>query len=126
MCPQSLSHIQLFMTPWTVARQAPLSMGFSRRKYWSGLPFPSPRDLPDPGTKPESSASPALAGRLFTTAPLGNGPPPFYAISLVGYPSSLRTQITPVGKLVLYTPSVLFHPCNNCLVLEINTGCLTQ
>ena len=41
-------------TPWTVACQAPLSMGFSRQDYWSGLPFPSPRDLPDPGTEPRS------------------------------------------------------------------------
>ena len=56
------------MTPWTVARQAPLSMGFSRQEYWSGLPFPSPGDLPDPGTEP---ASPVLAGRFFTTEPPG-------------------------------------------------------
>ena len=44
------------MTPWTVAHQAPLSVGFSRQEYWSRLPFPSPRDLPDPGIKPESPA----------------------------------------------------------------------
>ena len=43
-------------TPWTVARQAPLSMGFSRQEYWSGLPFPSPGDLPDPGIEPWSPA----------------------------------------------------------------------
>ena len=55
--------VWLFETPWTVARQAPLSMGFSRQEYWSGLPFPSPRNLPDPGHKP---ASPALAGWFFT------------------------------------------------------------
>ena len=42
--------------PWTVARQAPLSMGFSRQEYWSGLPFPSPGDLPNPGIKPKSPA----------------------------------------------------------------------
>ena len=59
------------MTPWTIARQAPLSMEFSRQKYWSGLPFPSLRDLPNPGIKPVSPASPALAGRYFTTAPRG-------------------------------------------------------
>ena len=53
--------------PWTVSRQAPLSMAFSRQEYWSGLPFPSPGDLPDQGIKPVSPASPALAGRLFTT-----------------------------------------------------------
>ena len=52
----SLSHVQLFATPWTVAYQAPHSMGFSRQEYWSGLPFPSPGDLPNPGIEPESSA----------------------------------------------------------------------
>ena len=52
----SLSHIQLFATPWTIAHQAPLSMEFSRQEYWSGLPFPSPRDLPDPGIESGSSA----------------------------------------------------------------------
>ena len=48
----SFSHIRLFATPWTVAYQAPLSMKFSRQEYWSGLPYPSPGDLPDPGIKP--------------------------------------------------------------------------
>ena len=46
--------VQLFATPWTVAHQAPLSMGFSRQEYWSGLPFPPPGDLPNPGIKPAS------------------------------------------------------------------------
>ena len=50
-----------------MARQAPLSMGFPRQEYWSGLPFPPPGDLPDPGIQPLSPVSPALAGRLFTT-----------------------------------------------------------
>ena len=50
------SHVQLFVTLWTVAHQLPLSMGFSRQGYWSGLPFPSPEDLPNPGIKPESPA----------------------------------------------------------------------
>ena len=53
---QSLSHVQLFTTPWTVACQAPLSMEFSRQEYWSGLPFPSPEDLPDTGIEPRSPA----------------------------------------------------------------------
>ena len=51
-CAQSLSHVQLLVTPWTVACKAPLSMGFSRQEYWSGLPFPPPGDLPNPGTEP--------------------------------------------------------------------------
>ena len=62
------SCVQLFATLWTVVLQAPLSMGFPRQEYWSGLPFPSPEDLPDPRIKP---VSPALAGRFFTTEPLG-------------------------------------------------------
>ena len=57
-----LSCVQLFATPWTVAFQAPLSMGFSRQTYWSGFPFPSPVDHPVPGIEPASLASPALAG----------------------------------------------------------------
>ena len=52
----SLSHVRLFVTPWTAAYEDPPSMGFSRQKYWSGLPFPSPGDLPDPGIEPESPA----------------------------------------------------------------------
>ena len=53
---KSLSRVQLFETPWTVAHQAPLSMEFSRQEYWSGLPFPSPGDPPNPGTEPRSPA----------------------------------------------------------------------
>ena len=66
-CAKSLSHVWLFGTLWTVARQAPLSMGFPRQEYWSGLPCPSPGDLPDPGIKPTSLMSPALADGFFTT-----------------------------------------------------------
>ena len=57
-----------FATPWTVVHQAPLSIGFPRQESWSGLPFPSPGDLPIPGTEPKS---PALAGGFFTTEPPG-------------------------------------------------------
>ena len=57
-----------FATPWTVTCQAPLSMGFPRQEYWSGLPLPSPGDLPDPGIEPKS---PALAGGFFTSEPPG-------------------------------------------------------
>ena len=62
-----LSHVRLFVTPWTIARQAPLSTGFSSQEHWSGLPFPPPGDLPSPGKEPTSLMSPALAGGLFTT-----------------------------------------------------------
>ena len=63
---RSFSHVQLFKTPWTVACQAPLSMGFSRPEHWSGLPCPPPGDLPDPGIESESLTSPGLA--LFTSS----------------------------------------------------------
>ena len=62
------SRVRLFATLWTVAYQAPLSIGFSRQEYWSGLPCPAPGDLPDPGIKPVSLTSPALLGRFFTTS----------------------------------------------------------
>ena len=61
VCVCMLSCVQLFATPWTVAHQAPLYMRFFRQEYWSGLPFPSPGDLPDPGIEPMSLASPTLA-----------------------------------------------------------------
>ena len=64
-----LSCVRHFATPWTVAYQVPPSMGFSRQEYWSGLPFPSPEDLPSPGIEPVSLASPALTGGFFTTEP---------------------------------------------------------
>ena len=63
------SHVQLFATPWIVALPALPSMEFSRQEYWSGLPFPTPEDLLDPGIEPASLVSPALAGRLFPSAP---------------------------------------------------------
>ena len=61
---KSLSHVQLCATPWTVAHQAPLPMGFSRHEYWNGLPCSPPGDLPVPGIEPMSLTSPALAGGL--------------------------------------------------------------
>ena len=65
---KSLSYVQLFATPWAVAYQAPLSMEFSRQEYWSGLPFPSPGDLPYPGIKPRS---PALQVNFLSAEPQG-------------------------------------------------------
>ena len=67
VCTQLLRRVQLFAIPWTVvAHQAPLSLGFPKQEYWSGLPFPSPGDLPNPGIK---LASPALTGGFFITEP---------------------------------------------------------
>ena len=63
---KSLSRVRFFATQWTVARQAPLSMGFSRQEQWSGLPFPSPGDLPDPEIEPRS---PTLEADALTSEP---------------------------------------------------------
>ena len=74
------SRVQLFATPWTVDDQTPLSMGFSRQGYWSGLPCPPPGDLPDPGIEPASLMSPALAGGFFTTSTTGETLQGFYPL----------------------------------------------
>ena len=73
---KSLSRVQLFATPWTVAYQAPPSMGFSRQEYWSGLPFPSPGDRPGPGIEPRS---PTLEADTLTSEPPGYKWPLFLA-----------------------------------------------
>ena len=91
-----LSHVQLFATPWTVAYQAPLSMGFSRQEYWSGLPFPSPGDLPDPEMEPRASA---LQEDALPSEPLGKPTIYFYFLphphSMWDF-SSLTRDGTPV------------------------------
>ena len=76
---KSLSPVRLFATPWTGAHQAPPSMGFSRQEYWSGLPFPSSGDLPNPGIKPRS---PALQADALTSEPPGK-PCDYYFGSVV-------------------------------------------
>ena len=89
-----ISGVQFFSTPWTVARQAPLSMGFSRQEYWSGLPCPPPGDLPDPGIKPQSLVSPTLASGFFTMSATRE---------------ALNTEISPPNPLLsrLNTPASL-------------------
>ena len=74
VCAQLSSHVQLFATPWTIALQAPPPMGFSRLEYWSGLPFPSPGDLPNPGIEPRS---PTLQADALPSEPAGK---PFYSL----------------------------------------------
>ena len=75
MCVLSrFSPVHLFVSPWTVAHQAPLSMGFSRQEYWSGLPCRLPGHLPDPGIEPTSLMSPALAGGFFITSTTWEAP----------------------------------------------------
>ena len=81
---KSLSRVRLFPTPWTVAHQAPLSMGFSTQEYWSGLPFPSPGDLPDPRIEPRS---PALRADTLTSEPPGE-PILYLVVYICQYQSS--------------------------------------
>ena len=81
---------------WTVACQAPLSMGFPRQEGWSGLPFFPPQDLPDPGTKP---LSPALAGRLFTTEPPGKPKNSVLMLCLIAYDRARKRGRRALGKV---------------------------
>ena len=106
-CFQSLSHVLLFATPWTVAHQAPLSMGFFRQEYWSGLPFPPPGDLSDPGIEPRS---PVLKAYFL---PLSHQGRPVWVQNLV-----LRTkQIVFFGKEALSLASGLFRKRKKTLKL---------
>ena len=85
VCAQLLSGVWLFTTPWTVTRQTPLSMGFPWQEYWSGLPCPPPGNLPNPGIKPTSLASPILTGGFFASKPPGKSISILY---LINYSSS--------------------------------------
>ena len=96
-----LSKIQLFATLWTVDHQSPLSMGFSRQEYWSGLPSP-PGDLPDPGIEPEAFVPPALAGGFFTNVPPRKPIPVTFVHLFNFYPQLLR-----------FRQSFLFVPSSN-------------
>ena len=100
LCVSALSHVQLLVTPWTVACQAPLSMGFPKQEYWSGLPCPPAGDLPDPGIEPKSLVSPALAGGFFITVPPGKSYV-FLAWALTGYSFIWLDQKIPFLGLLL-------------------------
>ena len=82
MCAQLFSHVRLFVTPWTVARQAPLSMRSSRQDNWSGLLLLSPGDLPNPEIEPTSLAPPALVGRFFVTSTTWEAPIQSYTATI--------------------------------------------
>ena len=88
---KSLSCVRLFATPWIVAHQAPLSMGFSRQEYWSGLPFPSPGDLPDPGMEPVSAAH--LLHWQVDSLPLSQQGSPYIHLQNPGSDSCTREQL---------------------------------
>ena len=107
---KSLSHVLLFAAPQTVVYQAPVSMGFSRQEYWSGLPFPSPEDLPDPGIEPRS---PALEADALTSEPPGNPKASVYnAGDLCSIPESGRSSGEGNGNPLQYS----------CLENPMDTG----
>ena len=119
---QLLSHARLFVISWTVARQAPLSVGFSRQKYWSGLPCPSPGDLPDPGIEPASPESSASTGGLFTTVPPGKPWKPQRGLlaplwsSFTSFYSPTFMSVHPGSLAVLYMADLALIPnlCTGC------------
>ena len=98
-CPLWLRCVQLFATSRTVALQSPVSMGFPRQEYWSGLPFPTPGDLPKPGIKPVSLVSPALGGWFFTTKPDWLWPSPL-VVQLQKPDVAARTAFKDVRALI--------------------------
>ena len=107
VCDQSLSRVQLFVAPQSIAHQAPLSMGFSRQEYWSGLPCPSPGDLPDPGIKPsavQSLSHVQLFASPWTAAHQAS-------LSLTNSQSLLKLMfiesVTPSNHLILHHPLLL-------------------
>ena len=99
------SRVRVFVTLWVVACQFPLSMGFSRQKYWSRLPFSLPGDLPDPGIK---LMSPALAGGFFTTSGLGRRVIFFFFPATFGHGVFLIWLHVPLGILSAVSPQSLF------------------
>ena len=118
VCVCLLGCVRIFVTPWNVVRQTSLSMGFSRQGYYSGLLFPSPGDLPDPGIEPASPASPALAGGLFTSEPPGKCTECFGHLLSEIFKKGNRTTIYnsfyiefACGKVILYKVSKM--KCRN-------------
>ena len=93
-----LSRVRLFVTPGTVACRPPLSMGFSRREYWSGVAIPPPGDLPHPGIELASPASPALTGGLFTTQPRGR--PAFHTAPWLNLCETSTSSYSPTSSMI--------------------------
>ena len=123
-----LSHIQLFVTPWTVDKQVPLSMEFSRPEYWSGQPFPSPGNLPNPGIKPRTTAlqsdslpsePPVEVYFLFNPSPL---PPEHWGILfyVLEYPEWKKGYHFIVSvHFIDYDAQFLIHSIYNCCMLLV-------
>ena len=99
-----------FVTTWTIAHQAPLSMGFPRQEYWSMLPFPVPEDLPVPGSEPASLGSPALVGRFLITALPGKPELKIYGIQVKPCPPTVHE---------------LFHLPLNCCINDSGKHLMT-
>ena len=95
MCAQTLSRVRLFATPWTIARQASLSVGFFWQEYWHGVPLPPSGYLLDPGIKLASLMSPALAGGFFTTSTTWEAPAKVLLLLLLSHFSHVRLCVTP-------------------------------
>ena len=115
------SRVWLFATPWTVARQAPLSTGFSGQEYRSGLPFPTPRDLPDPEIEPMSLMSLALADGFFTTSATWEAPREYnghmFCLTSLCAPSSLI-----ISSFWLYGKPLLVHGQSMWLEVELTSS----
>ena len=108
-----LSPVQFFLTPWTVACQAPPSMRFPRQEYWRGLPFSSPGDLPDPGIKP---GSPVFAGRFFTIEPPGKLTRVFPSGQLLPTFNKVRKAVTADDFFLFFISTYLTR--NSCVGCE--------
>ena len=101
-----LSHARLFLTPWTIAHQAPPSMGFSRQEYWSGLPFPSPGDLPNPGIEPRP---PVLQAEALTSEPPGKPIAQRYCKKWLGLLSkNVPDRVEGCGSYLVFVNSFAF------------------
>ena len=109
---QSFSRVQLFVTPWTVAHHDPLSMGFSMQEHWSGLPFPFPGDLPDPGIKPMSTT---LVSRFFTTELPGEPPNCSGLLSVHSVEAEMETTASSLPLLRGRPSGQLTPPLPSCL-----------
>ena len=117
-CAQQVSSIQLFVIPWTEPHQAPPSMELSRQEYWSGLPFPPPWNLPNPGIEPASLVSPALTGGFFTTGAPGK---PSWV-----YRQSIKWSLKASSSLTLRAVSMIEtgHSINYFVVIYKEMPCL--
>ena len=125
VCVCMLSHVQLFATPCTVAHQAPLFMEFSRQEYWSGLPFPTPRDLPDPGIKPLSPAFPTLAGRFFTASATWEVPHIFIVLHKI-FSSVQFSSLVVSDSLRPHGPQHARLPCPSPIPRAYSNSCASS